>query len=209
MSCYFVLEGPDSCGKSTQAAHLARWLEQRGRRVLHLREPGSTPVGEKLRELLMDPSSGDMTPWTEALLFTAARTELVRRVVRPALSAGQVVVAERCYLSTWVYQGLASAGEGVPLQLLRELTARAHCGLWPDRIFVLDVPYDVGLERRAGRAADRIEAKDGAYHERVRAGYARLAAEDERCALVDASQPAAQVEASVCAMAVDALERMP
>ena len=98
MSCYVALDGPDGCGKSTQAAALARWLDAEGAEVLHVREPGSTPVGEALRDLLLSPSTGELQPITEVLLFSAARAELMQHVVRPALAAGKVVVAERCPL---------------------------------------------------------------------------------------------------------------
>src|SRR5262245_53289308 len=105
---YLVLDGPDGGGKSTQAELLCAWLRQRGRTVQHRREPGSTPVGEALRTLLLEPSTGDLLPLTEALLFSAARAELVAREIAPALQRGEDVVAERCYVATLVYQGLAA-----------------------------------------------------------------------------------------------------
>ena len=185
MSPYVVVEGPDGCGKSTQAAMLTRWLREQGRETVHLREPGSTPVGESLRALLLDPRTGDLSHVAEALLFSAARTEMIRSTVATALRAGTIVVAERCYLSTWVYQGLA-ADDGLPLEVLREMTKHVQGDVWPDRIFVLDVPYDTG-RARVGRP-DRIESRGRDYHERVRAGYAELASSDERCILVDGTQ---------------------
>ena len=185
MSGYLVLEGADGCGKSTQARRLASWLTDQGRDVLHLREPGSTTLGEGLRRVLLDPKSGDLSPFAEALLFTAARAELVDKVIAPALQAGKCVVAERCYLSTWVYQGLASGDDSVPLTVLEELTARAHGDVWPDRILVLDVTHDVGRGRTAGEDPDRIEARSSSYHERVSAGYRQLAASHARCHIVD------------------------
>ncbi len=196
MSLYLVVEGPDGCGKSTQAAMLTRWLKEQGRDTVHLREPGSTPVGESLRALLLAPQTGDLSPVAEALLFSAARTEMIRTSVAPALRAGTIVVAERCYLSTWVYQGFA-ADAGVPLDVLRELTRHVQGDVWPDRIFVLDVPYDTGSSR-VGRP-DRIESRSREYHERVRAGYAEIAESDERCTLVDGTQSVDVVHEALCA----------
>jgi len=107
LSLYVALDGPDGCGKSSQARALVAWLQQRGQVVQHVREPGSTPVGEALRQLLLSPATGELRPVTEALLFSAARAELVRNVISPALQRGEVVIGERCYLSTVVYQALA------------------------------------------------------------------------------------------------------
>lgn len=114
MSLYVALDGPDGCGKSSQARALVAWLQQRGHVVQHVREPGSTPVGEALRQLLLSPATGELRPVTEALLFSAARAELVRNVISPALQRGEVVIGERCYLSTVVYQALA-LGVGAPV----------------------------------------------------------------------------------------------
>jgi dTMP kinase len=198
VSAYVVFEGPDGGGKSTQAQRLGAWLRREGHDVVHLREPGSTPVGEALRDLLLDPSTGEMSGLTEALLFTAARAELIRSVIQPALRAGSVVLVERCYLSTWVYQGVAAPpAQAVPLPLLRELTGRALGETWPDRILVLDVDYGERVRRTEGAAEDRIEARGRDYHEQVRAGYRQLAAEDDRCVLVDAAGDPSVVEAAV------------
>ena len=194
MTRYLALDGPDGGGKSTQASRLVDWLRQRGHQVLHLREPGSTPLGEALRALLLDPATGELGPCAEALLFSAARAELIRQVIRPALAAGTVVVCERCYLSTWVYQGVANRGDAVSVTVLREVTSEALGGTWPDRIFVLDLPYEDSRQRMAGTAADRIEARGRDYHERVRSGFQQLAADDPRCVLVDASQSVEQVQ---------------
>jgi len=203
MSAYVVLEGADGCGKSTQARQLAASFEEQGREVLHLREPGSTTLGEGLRRVLLDPKSGDLSAYAEALLFTAARAELVSKVIAPALDSGKCVVAERCYLSTWVYQGVAGGDEGVPLALLEEMTARAHGDVWPDRIVVIDVPAAVGRERVGAGDPDRIEAKSGAYFEAVSAGYRQLAAAHDRCCLVDGGLDEAGVAAAVRAAVAD------
>jgi dTMP kinase len=193
---YLVLEGGDGCGKSAQAAALCGWLGTAGRQVLHVREPGSTPVGEALRRLLLEPATGALRPITEALLFSAARADLVGRVIAPALQAGTVVVAERCYLSTLVYQGLAGDGS-VDIGWLVQTTAHAHGPWLPDRIFVLDVPGAVAAARRTARRADRFEERGADYLERVRAGFLRAAAGDARIAVVDASGALDAVQAEL------------
>lgn len=189
MSLYLVLDGVDGCGKSSQASLLTAWAIDRGHDVVHLREPGSTPLGEALRRLLLDRDGAAMSPLTEALLFTAARAEMVRELVAPALAKGKVVIAERCFLSTLVYQGIAPTDESarVPLPLLRELGRRAHGITMPDRIVVLDLDVDVARARRAHQNPDRIEARDRGYHQRVREGFLGLAREEAHCAVVDAS----------------------
>lgn len=205
MTLYLALEGPDGCGKSTQASSLVRWLGAQGHSVLHLREPGSTPVGEGLRGLLLDPASGAMSPFVEALLFTAARAELVRTVIAPALAQRTIAVVERCYLSTLVYQGVAAGQDGVPLPLLRELTARAQGDLWPDAVLVLDVSFDVARTRMTHKRADRIEERSRDYHERVRAGYRDLATADPRCVRIDGAADAAHVEEALRAEVTELL----
>lgn len=211
MSRYFVLDGPDGCGKSSQARALCDWLREQGRAVLHVREPGSTPVGEALRQLLLSPTTGELQPISEVLLFSAARAELVAKVIAPALAAGQVVVAERCYLSTVVYQVLAhavggpahavgpAAGAGVSLEpeWLLDLTRRVHGAVLPDAIFVLDVPSIVAMARRTARTDDRIEARGADYHERVRRGFLQASAAEVRAVVVDAAWPFASVQAQL------------
>lgn len=193
MSCYVALDGPDGCGKSTQAAALVNWLDAEGADVLHVREPGSTPVGEALRELLLSPATGELQPVSEVLLFSAARAELMQRVVRPALAEGKLVVAERCYLSTAVYQILAaerpSPGVLDP-RWFEDLTRRVHGDCLPDAVFVLDVPAEVSAQRRSRRSEgeDRIEARGDDYHRRVRAGYLEAAAREPRAHVLDASR---------------------
>lgn len=193
MSLYVALEGPDGCGKSSQARALCEWLAGRGRAVQHVREPGSTPVGEALRRLLLSPGTGELQPVTEALLFSAARAELVAAVIAPALAAGQVVVAERCWLSTLVYQGLAPRAP-LDAEWLLDLTRRVHGGCLPAAVFVLDVPPEVAAARRAARTDDRFEARSAEFQLRVRAGFRAAAAGEVRARLVDAARPFAAVQ---------------
>jgi dTMP kinase len=192
---YFAIDGPDGCGKSAQAEALATHLQSLGREVVHLREPGSTPIGEALRALLLAPSTGELLPLSEALLFTAARAELVARVIAPALLRGAVVVAERCFLSTLAYQvGTGYAGAGVDAALVLELSRRAHGGALPDAIFVLDLPPEVAARRRTHRSADRFEARPAAFHARLRDAYLTFAAAESTAQVLDADRSKEQVQ---------------
>jgi len=193
---WIALDGPDGCGKSSQAVALVAWLRDRGRAVVHVREPGSTPVGEALRSLLLSPETGDLRTITEALLFSAARAELVEKVVAPALQRGEIVVAERCYLATVVYQALAGTPPLDP-EWVFDLTRRVHGAHLPDAIFVLDVPPHVAMQRRRRRTNDRIEARGADYHERVRRGFVRACELEPRARLVDASRSFDVVQADL------------
>ena len=187
MSLYVALDGGDGCGKSSQATALCEWLHHSGRRVLHVREPGSTPVGEALRQLLLGKGTGELRPLTEALLFSAARAELVGTVIAPARARGDIVVAERCWLSTIVYQALASPS-AVAVDWVVDVTRRAHGSCLPDAVFVLDVAPVVAAHRRRARAADRFEGRGDDYHRGVRDGFLRAAALEPRAEVVDASR---------------------
>lgn len=187
-SAYVVLEGQDGCGKSVQARRLIERLRQAGRRVTHVREPGSTPVGEALRRLLLDRATGALQPVSEALLFFAARAELLQREIRPALAAGATVVAERSFLSTLVYQGTALS-DGVPRALLQQLVAAVHAATLPDLVFVLDAPPEVCAGRRGG-VADRFEMRDVTFHRAVRRGFLDLADEFAFVEVIDATRTA-------------------
>lgn len=196
MSLYVQIDGADGCGKSSQAAALVEWLRSRGRAALHVREPGSTPVGEALRQLLLAPATGHLQPVTEALLFSAARAELVAQQIAPARARGECVVAERGYLSTLVYQALATA-PGLDVDWVLDLTRRVHGPCLPDLVLVLDVAADVAAARRSDRRQDRIEARPGAYHERVRDGFQRAVALEPRARLVDAGRSFDAVQADL------------
>jgi len=199
---WIALEGGDGCGKSSQAVALVAWLRERNRAVVHVREPGSTPVGEALRTLLLSPATGDLRTITEALLFSAARAEMVEKVVAPALQRGEIVVAERCYLATVVYQALAGTPPLEP-EWVFDLTRRVHGSHLPDRIFVLDVPPQVALQRRRRRAHDRIEARSADYHDRVRSGFVRACELEPRARLIDASRSFDVVQADLRAGVVE------
>jgi dTMP kinase len=174
-----ALEGGEGAGKSTQADRLAARLD-----AVLTREPGGTALGEAVRRLLLDPDGEALDARTEALLFAADRADHVARVIAPALAAGRSVVSDRFVESSLAYQAF---GRGLPLDEVRALSAFATGGLTADVVVVLDVDPAVGAVRR-GRSPDRMEAEGAAFHERVRSGFAALAAaEPDRIAVVDAS----------------------
>ncbi len=200
---FITLEGADGCGKSTQAARLAERVAATGREVVRLREPGGTPISEKIRALVLDPANDRMAPECELLLFEASRAQLVREVVEPALGRGAVVVCDRYYDSTYAYQ---AAGRALPENAIRRANALGSCGVDPDRTLVLDMPADDALARATRGGADRMEAEGLGFQRRVREGYLRLAAEEpERVRIVDAAGTVDEVEARLAAELADLL----
>ena len=177
---FLSFEGGEGAGKSVQTAALARALGERGREVVLTREPGGTAAGERIRDILLHAKDAPLSPEAQVMLYSAARAQLVREVIRPALESGKTVIADRFFDSTLAYQGY---GHGVSLESIRAVTALAVEGLAPDRTFILDVPVQVGLARSAWHASakwDRFEVLDESFHERVREGYRRLAAADPK-----------------------------
>jgi dTMP kinase len=177
---FLSFEGGEGSGKSLQARKLAQALSDSGREVVLTREPGGTAAGERIRDILLHAREIPLSPEAQVLLFSSARAQLVHEVVRPALDAGKIVIADRFFDSTVVYQG---HGHGVSLQAIREVTALAVGTVVPDRTFLLDVPVEIGLARsgrRAGARWDRFEADAADFHVRVRDAYLRLAAAEPR-----------------------------
>ena len=165
---FIALEGIEGAGKSSQIARLAERLRARGHDPLLVREPGGTPLAEAARDLVLH--GHDMAPAAELFLYLVARADLVARVIRPALAAGRVVLADRFELSTRAYQ---SGGRGLPEAEVTAAIALATGGLAPDLYLVLDLPVEVGRERQAaqGKAPDRIERAETAFHARVAAAF--------------------------------------
>ena len=206
---FITLEGGDGAGKSVQSNALLKRLKERGVTTILTREPGGTPLGERLRDIVLGlAGSGDspLHPLTETFLFVAARAELVERVIAPAFARGDVVVCDRFADSTVAYQGF---GRGVEAEAIERLNDIATVGLRPDLIVLLDLPVEEGLARtRAAGTADRFEREEVAFHERVRAGYQTLAErEPDRWLVVDASQPPDAVTESIWQRVAPLLER--
>ena len=191
-----TVEGLDGAGKTTLVAGLAAALEERGRTVLVLREPGGVEVSERIRELLHDPELA-IDPRAEALLYAAARAQLVAEQLRPLLDAGRWVLLDRFVDSSLAYQG---AGRGLGVEEIRALNAFATGGLAPDRTLLLRIDPAQGLGRIADRPADRLEQAGGEFFAAVAEAYDALAAaEPERIAVIDAAQPPEAVLADALA----------
>lgn len=186
-----TLEGVDGAGKSTHIPFIAQRLREQGRTVLVTREPGGTPLAEKLREMVL---REPMDALAETLLMFAARADHVRQVIRPALEAGTWVVCDRFSDATAAYQG---AGKGVPAELIKQLAEATHPSLRPDRTLVFDCPYEVASQRlrSTGRELDRFERENRPFFERVRDTYLeRGKAEPGRIRIIDASAALSEIE---------------
>jgi dTMP kinase len=195
---FITFEGSEGCGKSTQIRRLAEFLGSLGNEVVVLREPGATPIGESIRNLLQyDESAGAMTSEAELLLFAASRAQLVREIIRPALARGAVVLCDRFLDSTTVYQGVARALDSSEVRAINDF---AVGGTLPDLTLLLDLDAVEGRRRAAMRKgpADRMEQEGESFYEAVREGYLKLAAEDSgRFVLIDASSDEEGVESAI------------
>jgi dTMP kinase len=195
---FLTLEGIEGAGKSTVAKFVLAYLARQQIPGRLTREPGGTPLAERIRQLVLERGAESLSPVTETLLMFAARDLHLQHVIRPALARGEWVVCDRFTDATRAYQG---SGRGVDPQLIESLAAAVHGGLAPDCTLLLDVPVSVGLARARGRAmgdADRFEAETQAFFEKVRAGYLELARRaPERFHVIDAAAPLAAVEARV------------
>lgn len=205
---FIAFEGGEGAGKSTQIARLADALRARGDSVIVTREPGGTPGAEQIRALFVEGATSRWTVETDVLLVTAARADHVARLIRPALDAGTTVLCDRFIHSTLAYQG---HGKGVAMDRLLALHSFATGDLWPDLVLWLDVPVEVGLSRSTKRAAalhaglpqeQRFEQLSQDYHNRVRSGFAALAAADRRMIRIDALQDIDAVTAAIAGVAL-------
>ena len=189
---FITLEGLDGAGTSTHVGAIADLLRARGKDVVVTREPGGTPLGEKLRSVLL---SEKLNIDTETLLMFAARREHIARVIEPALAAGRWVVSDRFTDATYAYQG---AGGGMPRERIAALEAWVIGGLTPDLTLVFDVPVDTALARLAGVSKDRFESEGRSYFERVRAGYLeRAGKEPRRMRVIDSGRALDKVKKEV------------
>ncbi len=190
MSKFITFEGVDGAGKSTHLAWFAEALQQRGLEVLVTREPGGTPLGEQLREILLNQA---MSIGTEAMLMFAARLEHIEQVIKPALKAGKWVISDRFSDASFAYQG---GGRGMDWDKLTQLEQWVHADLQPDLTLFFDVPIEVARQRLANNVSlDRFEQEQGDFFERVRAGYhRRVAQQPQRFVVIDAARPMLAVQ---------------
>lgn len=204
---FITLEGPEGAGKSTNREYLAELLVQAGIEVVLTREPGGTPLAERIRELLLAPDSEVMAVDTELLLMFAARAQHLAGVIRPALARGAVVLCDRFTDATYAYQG---GGRGLAYERIAILEQFVQGDLRPDLTLVFDLPVEVGLARAAARGKlDRFEQEQQSFFEAVRQTYlARAAQAPERYRVLDAAQPLSQVQADLAALVPALLERI-
>ena len=205
---FITFEGIDGSGKSTQMRLLAEWLSVRGNKVLATREPGGTPLGQKLRTVLLE-ADGQVDPLAELLLFAADRAQHVRALLRPALAAGRIVLSDRYADATAAYQG---AGRNFDKALIAQVTEIATNGLKPDLTLIFDLPVADGLARTRQRGheqtqPDRLDTESVIFHEKVRQAYLDIAAaEPERARVIDARGAADDIQTRVRSVTTAFLE---
>ena len=208
-AAFITFEGIDGSGKSTQLRMLASELRLRGHEVVSTREPGGTPLGNRLRAALLD-SQEQVDPLAELLLYAADRAQHVRALVRPALETGHIVLSDRYADATVAYQG---AGRGFPPSLIQEVVTLATGGLKPHLTLIFDVSVDESHRRakrrtRGGQAGDRLDSEDTAFHRRVRDAYLQIAGQEpERVRVIDASGSVQETHASVIDLVIPFLEK--
>jgi dTMP kinase len=205
--CFITLEGPEGAGKSTNREFLAERLRERGIDVLLTREPGGTPLAERIRELLLAPSDEPMASDTELLLVFAARAQHLDQVIRPAMARGTVVLCDRFTDATYAYQG---GGRGLAKQRIEQLENFVQGDLRPDLTLIFDLPVDIGLSRAAARGRlDRFEQEGLGFFEAVRNAYLERARQaPTRYQVIDAGQPLAAVQRDLQALLPQILERL-
>ncbi len=200
-----TLEGPEGAGKSTNREYLAERLREQGIDVLLTREPGGTPLAERIRELLLDPSDEPMAADTELLLVFAARAQHLQQVIRPALAKGSVVLCDRFTDATYAYQG---GGRGLSIERIAQLEQFVQGELRPDLTLIFDLPVEIGLARASARGRlDRFEQEGRGFFEAVRQAYLQRAEQaPQRYRVLDAGQTLAQVQADIDALLPSLLE---
>jgi dTMP kinase len=191
---FFSIDGGDGTGKSTQVALFCEWLREQGREVVACRDPGSTPLGEAVREILLHRNDLRIDRRSEMLLYMAARAQLVEEIIRPALAAEKTVVSDRYLLSNVAYQAY---GGGLDTATVWEAGRVATGGLMPELTIVLDMPAQ-SAAARLSRGLDRMEQQGDAFHARVREGFlAEAARQPDRIVVVNAARPVQQVQAEI------------
>jgi dTMP kinase len=202
---FITLEGVEGSGKSTQIKLLENDLKRRGHEVLVIREPGGTPIGDCIREILLNPDFSGMDSNTELLLYMASRAQLVAQVIKPALRAGKTIICDRFTDSCVAYQGF---GRGLSLDMIKMLNDWVTQGVLPDLTVVLSLPIEEGLYRATKGTADRIEREDLDFHLRVENGYKILAGESpDRIRLVDAEASPERIHESLAGLVTELLKK--
>ncbi len=188
---FISFEGVDGCGKSTLMEQLSSWLTTAGIPFIRTREPGGTQIGEKVREILLSPSSAGMSARAEVLLYSASRAQLTEEVIVPAMKKGSWVLTDRFVDATFAYQGF---GRGFDLEKLKAIQEWTTRDLWPDKTILLDCDIDTAMARMDANNLDRIEQESRIFHNKVRSGYLALAQkEPDRFLVLDASKPLEEV----------------
>lgn len=173
---FITFEGPEGSGKSTHSKLLCDFLRRKGHPVLHTREPGGVAISEKIRNILLDPKNKNMDVVCEMLLYMAARAQIVKEVIAPALKKGKIVICDRFLDATLTYQGYAG---GIDVKIIKDVGKLATGGILPDITFLLDIDAAKGLAR-TGKTKDRMERKSLMFHEKVRKGYLAIARKEPR-----------------------------
>ena len=191
---FIVFDGNEGCGKSTQTRLLYERFVREGVSTILVRDPGTTPIGERIRSILLDPQNAEMAMRCEMLLYMAARAQLMGELILPALEAGKTVICDRFVSSTLAYQ---LGGDGLTGAEIRGVADVAIKGRWPDLTIILDMPHDASMAR-VRRAHDRIEQRPLAYHEQVRKNYlSQVSASPDKYRLVSADGPVEEVHLRV------------
>ncbi len=205
---FITFEGPDGSGKTTQFHLLVGWLNEAGYPIVSTREPGGPEISEQIRTVLHDPQNTAMDARTEILLYSASRAQHVAQVIRPALAQGKIIISDRYADSTLAYQGY---GRRLDLETLRVITYFATGGLTPDLTLCFDISAEEGLTRRrlGGGEWNRLDAEALEFHQRVRAGYQKLASQEpDRWVVVDAARSIEEIQAEVRATVSEKLDQM-
>lgn len=202
---FITLEGPEGSGKTSHIPHLVEYLREKRYTVFSTREPGGTPIGEQIRDVIHDLKNQEMHPRTETLLYQAARAQIVEQVIKPRLADGEIVISDRYYDSTIAYQGY---GHQQDLEQVRALVKYATGGLVPDLTVLLDLDVEEGLKRKKkDNEWNRLDAYTVEFHQRVRKGYHEMVeAEQNRWVVVDASQKWESVQEELRKVIVDKLK---
>lgn len=192
---FITLEGSEGSGKSTQAVLIVDYLKSKGKDVIALREPGGVKISEAIRNLLLDVKNDAMGKECETLLYMAARAQVVKEIIAPALKSGKTIICDRFLDSTFVYQGY---GHGMDLEFIKSLGRFVTQGIVPDLTLLFDIEVKKGLSRTNAQK-DRIELRPLDYHEKVRQGYLKLAAQDtQRIKLIKVDAPKEEIFKRVC-----------